>query len=62
MDRKRFDRYILRAVYIVESEDHERNEIMFLIAADNCWSRKDGEQNHSMGSPMDGTPHSPKTW
>ena len=36
MDRKRFDRYIILAVYIVESEDHERNEIMFLIAAYNC--------------------------
>ena len=21
----------------------------------------DGKRNHSMGSPMDGTPHSPKT-
>ena len=27
-----------------------------LIAACNCWSWKDGEWNHSMGSPMDGTP------
>ena len=28
----------LCAVYIVESEDHECNEIMFLIAAYNCCS------------------------
>ena len=27
--------YILRAVYIVESEDYKRKEIMFLIAAYN---------------------------
>ena len=27
-----------------------------LIAVCNCGSRKDGEQNHSMGNPMDRTP------
>ena len=27
-----------------------------LIAVRNCWSWKDGERNHSMESPMDGTP------
>ena len=28
-----------------------------LITVCNCWSWRNGESNHSMGSPMDGTPH-----
>ena len=46
-----------QAILLMDTLIWTIDEIMCLIAVCNCWSWKDGEWNHSMGSPMDGTPH-----